>query len=43
MTKALVKIPVERIEQKIYLIRGERVIVDSDLAEVYGVATKMLT
>ena len=30
------------IEQRILLIRGERVIIDADLAEVYGVATKRL-
>ena len=30
------------IEQRILLIRGERVIVDADLAEVYGVTTKRL-
>lgn len=34
-------IPIERIEQKIYVIRGERVMLDSDLAEIYGVETKM--
>jgi len=31
-----------RIEQRILLIRGERVIVDADLAEFYGVPTKRL-
>jgi hypothetical protein len=30
------------IEQRILLIRGERVIVDADLAEVYGITTKRL-
>ena len=29
----------EMIEQKIYLIRGQRVILDSDLATLYGVTT----
>ena len=33
-------IPVERIEKAIYLIRGERVMLDRDLAELYGVETK---
>ena len=33
-------IPVEIIEKKIYLIRGHKVILDSDLAELYGVETK---
>jgi len=35
-------IQVGRIEQRILLIRGERVIIDSDLAEFYGVSTKRL-
>lgn len=32
----------ERIEHSIYLIRGQRVMLDSDLAVLYGVATKRL-
>jgi ORF6N domain len=32
-------IPVERIEKAIYLIRGEKVMLDSDLASLYGVTT----
>ena len=35
-------IPVERIERAILLIRGERVMLDSDLAGLYGVETKAL-
>jgi len=35
-------IPVEMIERKIYLIRGEKVMLSSDLAELYGVETKVL-
>jgi hypothetical protein len=35
-------IPVERIEKAIYLIRGEKVMLDRDLAALYGVATKAL-
>lgn len=35
-------IPVERIASQIYLIRGEKVMLDSDLAELYGVGTKVL-
>lgn len=35
-------IPVRRIEQKILLLRGEKVMLDSDLAELYGVETKAL-
>ncbi len=33
-------IPVERIEKAILLIRGQRVMLDSGLAELYGVTTK---
>lgn len=32
-------IPIERIAEKIYLIRDEKVMLDSDLAELYGVTT----
>jgi len=35
-------LPVERIETKIYLIRGKKVMFDRDLAELYGVETKNL-
>ncbi|MFH1617713.1 MAG: ORF6N domain-containing protein [Candidatus Margulisiibacteriota bacterium] len=35
-------IPVERIENKIFLIRGQKVILDRDLAVLYGVATRDL-
>jgi hypothetical protein len=35
-------VPVERIERIIYLIRGQKVMLDSDLAEIYGVTTKRL-
>jgi phage regulator Rha-like protein len=35
-------IPSERIENKIYLIRAKKVMVDSDLADLYGVETKVL-
>ncbi len=35
-------IPIERIENRIYLIRGQKVILDYDLAELYGVETKYL-
>jgi hypothetical protein len=35
-------IQVGKIEQRILLIRGEKVIVDADLAEFYGVSTKRL-
>ena len=35
-------IPMERVEDRIQTIRGHRVMVDTDLAEVYGVPTKRL-
>ena len=35
-------IPVERIERAIYLIRGQKVMLDRDLAMLYGVETKAL-
>src|SRR3977135_606105 len=34
-------IPIERIEKAIYLIRGEKVMMDRDLANLYGVSTKV--
>jgi len=33
---------VEQVERQIYLIRGHKVMLDSDLAELYGVETKTL-
>jgi len=35
-------IPVERIERAIFLIRGQKVMFDRDLAELYEVSTKVL-
>lgn len=35
-------VPAERIIQTIMLIRGEKVILDSDFAELYGVTTARL-
>jgi hypothetical protein len=35
-------IPVERIEQSILLIRGQKVMLDRDLANLYGVETRVL-
>ena len=32
----------ERIENKIYFIRGQKVMIDRDLAELYGVETRVL-
>ncbi len=34
-------IPLERIESKILLIRGQKVLLDRDLAELYGVETRV--
>jgi len=42
MTNEKALIPAERIERLIYLIRGQRVMLDSDLAELYGVETGAL-
>jgi len=35
-------IPISKIEQRILLIRGQRVILDADLAMLYGVSTRVL-
>jgi hypothetical protein len=35
-------LPLELIEKKIHVFRGERIILDRDLAELYGVAVKVL-
>lgn len=40
--KSLVLIPSDRIESKIYFIRGKKVMFDRDLAGLYGVTTKVL-
>jgi hypothetical protein len=40
--EAVVLVPLERIERNILLIRGEKVMLDADLAEIYGVTTKVL-
>lgn len=39
MARNKVLIPAERIEQAILLIRGQKVILDRDLAQLYGVST----
>ena len=36
-------VPQEIIEKKVLLIRGHKVMLDRDLAELYGVATRHLT
>jgi hypothetical protein len=35
-------LPIERIERSILFLRGQRVILDADLAKLYGVTTKRL-
>ena len=35
-------IPQERIEQRIFVIRGQKVMLDRDLAGLYGILTKNL-
>ena len=42
MTSKQLPIPAERIEKAIFLIRGHKVMLDADLAELYGVTTKRL-
>ena len=42
MHKDVALVPSERIERLILLIRGHKVMLDSDLAELYGVTTKRL-
>ncbi len=42
MSKSLTKIPQEHIEKTIFLIRGKRVMLDRDLATLYGVTTSAL-
>lgn len=42
MNKSLVVLPVESIQQSIYVIRGQRVMLDRDLAALYEIPTKAL-
>ncbi|NQU18233.1 MAG: ORF6N domain-containing protein [Candidatus Saganbacteria bacterium] len=35
-------VPIEIIEKRIYVLRGQKVMLDRDLAELYGVSTKNL-
>ena len=42
MTRKRTVVKIGSIQQRIFLIRGEKVIVDADLAEFYGVPTKRL-
>ena len=40
MNRSVTKTPVESIEKSIYLIRGEKVMLDRALASLYWVSTK---
>lgn len=42
MTKRGLVVPNETIEQRILLVRGHKVMLDRDLAELYAVPTKVL-
>lgn len=42
MSKDTALVPAERIESMIFLIRGEKVMLDEDLAKLYGTTTKRL-
>jgi hypothetical protein len=42
MSKDRFLIPIERIERSILLIRGQKVMLDRDLAQLYGVETRAL-
>jgi hypothetical protein len=42
MTKYTAIVPIEHIEQRIFLVRGKKVMIDFHLAEIYGVQTKIL-
>jgi len=42
MSEAVALIPLERIQNYIFLIRGEKVMIDSNLAVLYGVETRLL-
>lgn len=35
-------VPLELIERRIYLVRGHKVMIDGDLAELYGVEIRVL-
>ncbi|TAK85078.1 MAG: ORF6N domain-containing protein [Betaproteobacteria bacterium] len=39
---AKIAVPIERIENRILLVRGHKVLIDGDLAALYGVETRVL-
>lgn len=42
MNNSIILIPAERIEKRIFFLRGVKVMLSPDLAELYGVPTKVL-
>ncbi|MFH1946733.1 MAG: ORF6N domain-containing protein, partial [Candidatus Magasanikbacteria bacterium] len=42
LKKEIITIPSEKIISRIFLIRGKKVMIDRDLAELYGVKTGIL-
>ena len=38
----IIEVPIERIVDRIFFIRGKKIMFDKDLAELYGVETKVL-
>ena len=42
LTRTSLDVSVQLIERRIYLIRGHKVMIDIDLAELYGVSTREL-
>jgi len=42
VAKSLTYVPNERVINKIFLLRGKKVMLDRDLAELYGVETRVL-
>jgi hypothetical protein len=42
-SETAVRVPIELIERRIYLIRGHKVMLDRDLASLYQVETRALT
>jgi hypothetical protein len=42
MDRQVSLIPMDRIERAIIFVRGEKVMLDRDLADIYGVETKRL-
>jgi hypothetical protein len=37
-----IAVPIERIENRILLVRGHKVLIDADLAALYGAETRVL-